>query len=176
MFQQRLVARLTRTTNKFFAKRPISRATVPAVVAVASPVALSTSSSIVSASVASTTTAIPIITTTTTTTTTFAAAPAQGYNQNWRSYNTTSTALDSGPDLEYTDNVGRLFGEPKLKPGVKRKWAEWEATWYFGMFGAMLILVLGALLKPDYTITTWAREEAVTRLLAQKERREQNKQ
>lgn len=65
---------------------------------------------------------------------------------------------------------GRLFGEPILKPGERRKWFDWEAPFYLTMFTATVMLSVGLNLRPDSSVKTWAREEALARMAA----REQN--
>eukprot|EP00761_Pharyngomonas_kirbyi_P013093 gb/GECH01013120.1/.p1 GENE.gb/GECH01013120.1/~~gb/GECH01013120.1/.p1 ORF type:complete len:149 (+),score=20.20 gb/GECH01013120.1/:1-447(+) len=75
------------------------------------------------------------------------------FNRRWAS---------SQNDFSSDDN-GRLFGEKKLAPGEKREWDSWELPWYLFMYGGLLLLVLGLMLKPDYSLSTWAREEAIRR-------------
>jgi hypothetical protein len=59
---------------------------------------------------------------------------------------------------------GRLFNETPPPKGQSRKWEDWEAPWYLGMFGAAGILFFGLNAKPETSAMAWAREEAAKRL------------
>merc|ERR1712138_138750 len=50
-----------------------------------------------------------------------------------------------------------LFGEA---PGP-RKWASWEAPWYFSMGSAFVVLYFGLAAKPNTDLRTWARQQAL---------------
>eukprot|EP00123_Amoebidium_parasiticum_P000729 comp11613_c0_seq1/m.6103 comp11613_c0_seq1/g.6103 ORF comp11613_c0_seq1/g.6103 comp11613_c0_seq1/m.6103 type:complete len:101 (-) comp11613_c0_seq1:51-353(-) len=64
---------------------------------------------------------------------------------------------------------GFLFNEKPLKAGEKRQWEAWEAIWVFGMFGAMAYSVVGTNLRPDTSLSLWAREELKRRAAAASE-------
>ena len=61
------------------------------------------------------------------------------------------------------EEIGYLFGERPLAPGVKRVKEGWENMWVAGMSGGAVILAVGLSLKPDTNLQTAAREEAVRR-------------
>lgn len=65
---------------------------------------------------------------------------------------------------EFNEPGGLLFGEPPLKPGEKRKWAEWEYIWYPTLFSAAVILGFGLTSRPEgSSIHEWAKKEALER-------------
>ncbi|GBG71051.1 hypothetical protein CBR_g8350 [Chara braunii] len=61
---------------------------------------------------------------------------------------------------------GHLFGETPLPPGVSRKWEDWELPYYASFVAATVMLTVGLSAKPDTTLTTWARQEALRRMSA----------
>ena len=58
---------------------------------------------------------------------------------------------------------GLLFGETPPLPGQARKWESWELPWYFTLTTATLMLTVGLASKPDRTVNTWAKKEAMVR-------------
>jgi len=66
-------------------------------------------------------------------------------------------------------NNGFLFGEIPPPPGQSRKWEDWEGLWYGGMVVAGVFLAGGLYFKPDSTVQTWARWEALRRKRAMEE-------
>ncbi|KAI0815131.1 ESSS subunit of NADH:ubiquinone oxidoreductase, partial [Irpex lacteus] len=77
-----------------------------------------------------------------------------------------------GHGPEFNEPSGWLFGEKPLPNGQKRKKADWEAPWYVGMYGAMGLAGLLLYYKPDTSVSTWALEEAKTRMEARGEKTE----
>lgn len=102
-----------------------------------------------------------------------------------------STAVRSAGDHAHEDHYdppgGWLFG---VKPGEKYENEGWENVWFYGFWGSMLFGVVGYCYKPDtryacplerdsnascvysvanedYSIQTWALEEARRRLEAE---------
>lgn len=61
---------------------------------------------------------------------------------------------------------GRLFGEPILKPGERRKLYDWEAPFVGTMVIAFVMLAVGLNSQPDTNPMSWAREEAIARMAA----------
>lgn len=74
-----------------------------------------------------------------------------------------------GPqDVEsyYNEPGGRLFGEAIRKPGERRRLFDWEVPYIGTLVIAGLMLGFGLNSRPDTSITTWAREEALARQMA----------
>ncbi|KAH9837105.1 ESSS subunit of NADH:ubiquinone oxidoreductase-domain-containing protein [Rhodofomes roseus] len=74
----------------------------------------------------------------------------------------------SGP--KYNEPSGYLFGEKPLPPGEKRKKEDWESVWYAGMYGTMLLAGVLLYYKPDTSLSTWAYNEAKSRMEARGEK------
>ena len=53
-----------------------------------------------------------------------------------------------------------VTGPPLWQPGP-RKWASWEAPWYFSMGSAFVVLYFGLAAKPNTDLRTWARQQAL---------------
>ncbi|XP_028398179.1 uncharacterized protein LOC114521830 [Dendronephthya gigantea] len=69
---------------------------------------------------------------------------------------------------------GFLFNEKPRLNGEKREWEDWEAIWYRWWIVSILILGIGFYYRPDTSLGTWAREEAL-RQIEEKEAAESSK-
>ena len=69
----------------------------------------------------------------------------------------------------YTDNDGRLFG---IAQGEQYKSQGWEKRFLPLMYGGVLLLVIGLAFKPDYSVQSWAKEEALRRRAARASQQE----
>ena len=63
----------------------------------------------------------------------------------------------------YTDGDGRLFG---VAQGEQYKARGWEKRFFPLFYGGVFILLIGLAFKPDYSVQTWAKEEALRRRAA----------
>lgn len=59
---------------------------------------------------------------------------------------------------------GFLFNEKPLLPGERRVKEWWENLWVYGMGFNMLLLMAVGILKPDTSVSSWARVKAEERL------------
>jgi len=60
----------------------------------------------------------------------------------------------------YTDEEGRPFNIPK---GDKYHFQGWEYPHYLFFVGGLLTLIIGLIVKPDYSVAAWADEEFLRR-------------
>eukprot|EP00695_Tsukubamonas_globosa_P000978 TRINITY_DN191_c0_g1_i1.p1 TRINITY_DN191_c0_g1~~TRINITY_DN191_c0_g1_i1.p1 ORF type:complete len:143 (+),score=56.64 TRINITY_DN191_c0_g1_i1:74-502(+) len=65
---------------------------------------------------------------------------------------------------EFREPSGWKYGEKPSESGEQPKREAWEMPWYTLMFGGMAVFVVGHMLKPDYSLNTWAKEEAQRRI------------
>merc|ERR1711974_26058 len=71
----------------------------------------------------------------------------------------TQSRLASG-GAHFNEPTGYLFGEKPPAPGKKRVREDWEAIYYWGMFGGMALGGVLIYYKPDTSIEGWARQQA----------------
>jgi len=82
-----------------------------------------------------------------------------GASRRWKASTTAAESMD-GPEPPN----GFLFNEKPLLPGEKRQKEDWENVWVYSMAINLLLVIAICTLKPDTSVSAWAKQKAIERL------------